>query len=145
MVGSVLAPMAVSLPPPPIAMLGGPEAGPRAQRHRAVYFASISVGLIALGATTAARLAAFVPPALIATLAGLALLNVVVTSIEDAVKGPLRIGPIVAFATALSDISLLGLGPIFWSLAFGTGVSWALENGGRAQLNEATDDEATTM
>jgi predicted benzoate:H+ symporter BenE len=42
-------------------------------------------------------------------------------------EGPLLIGPLFAFAIALSDISFLGFGNYFWSLVFGTTVSLLLE------------------
>jgi benzoate membrane transport protein len=39
----------------------------------------------------------------------------------------LILGPIFAFAVALSDMTLLGLGPFFWSLVLGVSVSLLLE------------------
>jgi predicted benzoate:H+ symporter BenE len=41
---------------------------------------------------------------------------------------------LVAFAVAVSDVSLLGLGPYFWSLLFGVAVSWILERDGIREL-----------
>ena len=42
-------------------------------------------------------------------------------------RGPLVLGPLFAFAIALSKISFLGLGPFFWSLVIGMLVSLLLE------------------
>jgi benzoate membrane transport protein len=39
----------------------------------------------------------------------------------------LLLGPLFAFAIALSEISILGFGPFFWALVIGTGVSLVLE------------------
>jgi benzoate membrane transport protein len=41
---------------------------------------------------------------------------------------------LVAFAVAVSDVSLPGLGPYFWSLLFGVAVSWILERDGIREL-----------
>ncbi|WP_375164746.1 hypothetical protein [Arthrobacter sp.] len=50
--------------------------------------------------------------------------------------GPLTLGPLIAFAVAVSDLSMFGLGPYFWSLVFGVAVSWALEGEGVRALRE---------
>ncbi|MDX1600270.1 MAG: benzoate/H(+) symporter BenE family transporter [Anaerolineales bacterium] len=136
--GALFGPIAVSIALGQIPVVGGPEAGPLEDRHRAASAASVLPLLLALGATLAAPLARFVPSALIFTVAGLALIGVLLTSLEDAVRGPLRLGPVAAFAIVLSDISLLGLGPIFWSLVLGSAVSFVLEREGWAQIGEAT-------
>ena len=52
-------------------------------------------------------------------------------------RGPLRLGPLFAVAVASSELSLLGLGPLFWALVVGTGVSLLLEADALRQLREA--------
>lgn len=60
----------------------------------------------------------------------------------DALKkvsgGPLVLGPLLAFAIALSDMSLLGFGPFFWAIAGGIAVSRIAEHRGWHQLHEAS-------
>jgi len=136
LVGSLFGPMAASLAVVLVPLVGGPGAGRRDHRYRAVFASCIMVGLIAAGAKTATDLAMFVPSELIVSLAGLALIPVLTNALGDTVRGPLRLGPVVAFATALSDVSLLGLGPFFWSLALGTGISLVLERDGWTQIRD---------
>ncbi len=138
LVGALFGPLAVSIALGGIPIVGGPEAGPLEDRHRAASAASVLPLLFALGATLAAPLAMFVPSELIFTVAGLALIGVLQASLADVVRGPLQLGPVVAFAVVLSDISLLGLGPLFWSLLLGSAVSFVLERDGWAQLGKAT-------
>jgi predicted benzoate:H+ symporter BenE len=48
-------------------------------------------------------------------------------ALEQVITGPLRLGPLVAFAVASSTLSLFGLGAAFWALAFGTMTSLLVE------------------
>lgn len=134
--GALFGPIAVSIALGQIPVVGGPDAGPLEDRHRAASAASVLPLLIAVGATLAVPVAMFVPSELIFTVAGLALIGVLVTTLADVVRGPLRLGPVIAFAVVLSDISLLGLGPFFWSLVLGTGVSLVLEHESWTQLRD---------
>jgi benzoate membrane transport protein len=127
MVASPIGPSAVSLAVPLVPLTAGPTAGEPSIRYRSVYLPAGALLLIALLAGTAADLAALVPPILLLALAGLALVGVLVSSLREIVRGPLLLGPIFAFAIALSDMRLLDLGPFFWSLVLGTGVSLLLE------------------
>jgi predicted benzoate:H+ symporter BenE len=56
-----------------------------------------------------------------------------VVSIKEIARGPLTLGPLFAFAIALSDMTLFGLGPFFWSLILGTAISLLLEREGWAE------------
>lgn len=139
MVGSLFGPIAIAIPTPVLPIIGGPEAGPLEHRYRAAILSSLSWLLIALGAGAAAPLAMFVPRELIISIAGLALVSVLLAALKEVVSGPLTLGPVIAFAVVLSDISLLGLGPFFWALVLGTGISLLLEREGWARLREASE------
>jgi benzoate membrane transport protein len=128
LVASSVGPSAVSLAVPLVPLTSGPTAGDLSVRHRSVYLPAGALLMIALLASTAADLAALVPPILLLALAGLALVGVLVSSLREIARGPLLLGPIFAFAIALSDMRLLGLGPFFWSLVLGTGISLLLES-----------------
>ncbi len=141
-VGAFFGPIAVSIGVGAIPIVGGPEAGPLEDRHRAATAASVLPLIFALGATLAAPLSRFVPSELILTIAGLALIDILMSSLADVVRGPLRLGPVITFAVVLSDISLLGLGPFFWSLVLGTGFSLLLEREGWEQLQKASNESA---
>jgi benzoate membrane transport protein len=141
MAGSFWGPVAVSLALPPVLLTASPEAGPREIRYRAVFLPASAGLLIALFASTAAALAVLVPSTLLLTMAGLALLGGLIGAIKEVAKGPLILGPVFAFAIALSDMEVLGLGPFFWALVIGAAVSLLLEREGwrrlRSEIEEA--------
>jgi benzoate membrane transport protein len=134
LLGSLLGPTAVSLSLPATALVAGAEAGEHQLRHRAVYLASGSVLLIALLAGIAADLPAIIPLPLLLTLAGLAVVDLLASALRQITQGPLLLGPLFAFAIALSEISLLGFGPFFWALLIGMGISLLLERDGLRKL-----------
>lgn len=141
-VGSFWGPLAASLALPPLLLTAGPGAGPHGLRYRAVFLPAAAGLSIALFASTATDIATLVPTTLLLTMAGLALIGALVSALKEITKGPLVLGPIFAFAIALSDITLLGLGPFFWSLVGGAGVSLLLERDGWRRLRtEAIAEE----
>jgi len=139
MVASSIGPSAVSLAVPLAPLTAGPTAGDLPIRYRSVYVPAGALLLVALLAATAADLAVLVPPTLLLALAGLALVGVLVSALREIASGPLRLGPIFAFAIALSDMRLLDLGPFFWSLVLGTGISLLLEREEWKQLHELAE------
>jgi benzoate membrane transport protein len=80
-----------------------------------------------MSAAVVADLPTMVPLPLLLAVAGLALLGVLGQALGEMTMGPLRFGPIVAFAIASSTLSLWGLGAAFWAIALGTLASWLLE------------------
>src|SRR5918994_2192247 len=128
--GSFLGPIVVSLALPPVLLTAGPGAGDRSIRYRSTYLPVVAGLGIALFASTAADLAGLVPSVLLLSMAGLALVGALVVSIKEIARGPLTLGPLFAFAIALSDMTLFGLGPFFWSLVLGTAISLLLEREG---------------
>ena len=136
--GSWFGPVTVSLALPSLLLAAGPAAGEHGLRYRAVYLPVIAGLSIALFAGTAAELAVLVPPVLLLTMAGLALLPALIAALRAITSGPLVFGPLFALAIALSDISLFGLGPFFWSLVLGTLVSLLFEREGWNELRETT-------
>jgi benzoate membrane transport protein len=126
-VGSLLGPTAVSLSLPATALVSGPEAGEHELRHRSVYLASGALVLIGVLAGIAADLPEIIPLPLLLALAGLAVVSVLAHALQQIAQGPLVLGPLFAFAIALSKISMLGFGPFFWALVIGTGISLLFE------------------
>lgn len=103
------------------ALCAGPEAGPdKKQRYLASVVAGITyfpLGLLA-GFTTVFIAAS--PPLLVQTLAGLALLPSLISSLTVTLeKEPHRLAAILTFITAASGISILGIGAAFWGLLVG--------------------------
>lgn len=140
--GSLLGPTAVSLALPLVALAAAPEAGELPVRHRAVYFGAGAVILIALLAGVAAMIPAIIPLPLLLALAGLALEPVLAGALQAVTKGPLRLGPLFAFAVALSKISFFGFGPLFWLLVLGMVISLLLERKEMGAQRASTTDHA---
>lgn len=138
-VGSFLGPTGVSLSLPATSLMAGPGAGEHAIRHRSVYLAAGVALLIGLLAGVAAGLAGIIPAALLLTMAGLSVVDVLGNALKQATQGPLFLGPLFAFAVALSEISFLGFGNYFWSLVIGTAVSLLLEGDELRALRERED------
>jgi benzoate membrane transport protein len=136
-VASLFGPVMVSLALPPQLLAAGPGAGDREIRYRAAIIPIAASLLIALFAGTAADIAVLIPPVLLLTMAGLALLPALTSALRDLTAGPLLLGPLFAFAIALSDMSLFGLGKFFWSLVIGTAVSVVFEREGWRELRAA--------
>lgn len=127
MFGSFFGPMGISLSLPGSAITAGPEAGHHDLRRWAACVAAVFSVLIALSAGFASDLLVFIPSALLDAIVGLAVLGILIQALTEVTKGPLRMGPIVAFAVAVSDLELLGLGRFFWAIVFGVAVSLLLE------------------
>jgi benzoate membrane transport protein len=134
---SFLGPVAVSLALPPVLLTAGPAAGPPEVRYRSVFLPVVAGLGIALFASTAADLATLVPATLLLTVAGLALVGPLGAALKEIVRGPLVLGPLFAFAIALSDMTLGGLGPFFWSLTLGAAISFVFERDGWKRLRSA--------
>jgi benzoate membrane transport protein len=142
--GSFVGPIAVSLALPPVLLAAGPGAGVPSLRYRSVYLPAAAGLLIALFASTAADLAVLVPSTLLLAMAGLALVGALVGALKEITHGPLVLGPIIAFAIALSEMTLFGLGPFFWSLVLGAITSLFLEREGWKRLRaEAAESRST--
>ena len=138
MAGAVLGPVPVCMVALFAPLTAGPEVGEREVRHWSVYAAGTILIVIALGASVAAHLPSLLPLPLLLALAGLALVGVLAQSLGEMVRGPLLVGPLFAFAVASSQLTLFGLGPLFWALVIGTGVSLVLEAEALHELRETT-------
>ncbi len=125
--GSIFGPMGVSLSLPATALIAGPDAGAHPLRHRAALMAGTAAVVLALLAGYASDLENLVDPRLLVAVVGLAVVGVLIGALQQVVSGPLVLGPIFAFGIAMSDLSLLGLGPFFWALAFGLAISRLVE------------------
>lgn len=126
-VGSVFGPMGVSLSLPATALTAGPDAGEHDVRYLAAHIAATASLLVALSAGFASDLLDFIPGSLLDAIVGLAALAILARALGEVTKGPLILGPVVAFAVAVSGLQLLGLGRFFWAIVFGIGVSLLLE------------------
>jgi benzoate membrane transport protein len=67
------------------------------------------------------------PPALIAVLAGLAMLRVLGTAFTAAFHGRFVLGALVTFLVTVAGLPILSIGAPFWGLVFGVATSFILE------------------
>lgn len=125
--GSLLGPLGVSLSLPATALCAGPDAGDHDVRYWSAVLAGSTGLAIALLAGVATDVAAAVPPTLLAAIVGLAVLGILATALRQVTAGPLTWGPLFAFAISQSELELASLGPFFWALVGGLGVSLVLE------------------
>lgn len=126
-VGSFFGPVPVCMGALRVPLTAGPEAGERSVRVWAVH--ASAAGLIAIGLLggVAAGIPTALPLALLLAVAGLALVGVLGQALDEITRGPLRLGPLLAFAVTGSHLSLGGLGAPFWALVLGTLVVRLLE------------------
>lgn len=124
---SLLGAVGLSLSLPATAYTGGPDAGPVETRYWSVLVGASLLILMGLLAGFSTLISELLPGAVLVTVSGLALLGVLSDALKRITQGPLIWGPLFAFAIALSDLSLLGLGPFFWAIAGGIVVSRLVE------------------
>ena len=103
------------------AICAGPEADDNPHTR---YLAGVMTGLVyllaGLGGATVISLFLIAPPALIATLAGLALLSTIGNALSNALSEPQgREAALVTFMTTVSGITFFGIGAPFWALILG--------------------------
>ncbi|MDA9981588.1 benzoate/H(+) symporter BenE family transporter [Gammaproteobacteria bacterium] len=112
--------------------------------HHRQYTAGIFVAVLGLffglfsSFFTALMLAS--PPAFIATLAGLAMLRVLQTSMTTAFGGTCTFGALITFLVTLADVPIFNLGAPFWGLVFGCTTSWVLERADYTRTISSAED-----
>jgi benzoate membrane transport protein len=103
------------------AIMAGPDSHPDRSKR---WIASVTGGavyvVLGIGAGLAASLVSATPPLLIATVAGLAMLGALVSSIAASLEQPEnRIVAIITFLVVASGIVIVGIGSPFWGLLAG--------------------------
>ena len=103
------------------ALCTGPEAHPDpAERWKAGVFYAIWWGLIALFGASLVGLFGALPPALLATVAGTALLGSMAGAMGAALSADQdRLAAAGTLAVTASGVTLMGVGSAFWGLVFG--------------------------
>ncbi len=142
LVASVFGPIGVSLSLPATALAAGRDAGTAPVRFRAAQMAGGASVIIALLAGYASDLETLVARSLLTAVIGLAVVGVFAGALKQVVSGPLVLGPLFAFGIAVSDLSLLGLGPFFWALVLGLAISRLVEHHAWAGLQASVDQES---
>lgn len=108
------------------ALCMGPEAHPDpARRWRAAAAAGVLYLVTAMFAAPLASVFAALPFELVATIAGLALLPTIARGLQAAVAVEAEREPaVITFLTTASGLTLFGIGPAFWGVAFGAAALW---------------------
>lgn len=103
------------------ALCTGPDAHPDpAQRWMTGPFYALFWGLIALFGASVVGLFMALPPALLATVAGTALLGSTAGALGSALSGEQdRLAAAGTLAVTVSGVTLMGVGSAFWGLVFG--------------------------
>lgn len=103
------------------AICAGPDADENpATRYKSVVVAGVLYSIVGLMGATVISLFLIAPKALVVTIAGLALLSTISTSLTTALKAPeWRDAGLVTFMTTVSGISFFGIGAPLWALIFG--------------------------
>ncbi|MDQ0510181.1 benzoate/H(+) symporter BenE family transporter [Ancylobacter amanitiformis] len=110
----------------------GPDTHPDpAKRWPATSFYALSYLVLAAGGASVVALIAALPPGLVATFAGLALLGPLVNALGTAMAdAPRRFPAVLTLAVTASGVSLLGIGSAFWGLVAGL-VALGIDHAGR--------------
>ena len=122
------------------ALCAGPEAHPDPdRRYWSAIIAGVGYTVMGLGAAIAVAVMAVAPPAVIAAVAGLALLGALIGSLAASVAEPTgREASVITILITASGVSFFGIGAAFWGLVAGTVLyAWDTRKSRRAT---ATDD-----
>lgn len=106
----------------------GPDVDPDPkQRYKAAVWAGAFYLLIGVFANAVAGLFTAFPAALVAAIAGLALLGTIANSLSDSLsQADARVPAILTFLTTTSGLEVFGIGSAFWGLAIGI-AAWHLQ------------------
>ncbi len=112
------------------AIAGDPSVHPDASlRYGALVVDGLLLMLAALFATTLLGVFRLIPLPAIRTVAGLAILPVLLTSLQQSVGvEKRRWGALVALLIAASNVEFLGIGSVFWALILAPPVSWLVDS-----------------
>jgi benzoate membrane transport protein len=110
------------------ALCAGPEAHPDPdRRYWSAIIAGIGYTVMGLGAAIAVAVMAVAPPAVIAAVAGLALIGALTGSLAVSVSQPTgREAALTTILITASGLSFFGIGAAFWGLVAGA-VLYALD------------------
>ncbi len=124
---SLLGPAGISLSLPATALTAGEEAGAHASRYLIACIVGFAAVALALLSGFVVPFALALPDVLLVVGVGVAVLGILSTALQKMTAGPLTWGPLFAFAIALSDLTIAGLGPFFWAIVGGSLVSFFVE------------------
>ncbi len=103
------------------------------------YIGGVLVALLAIAfglvAPTVTDLMTAAPPGFIATLGGLALLNVLQGAFTAGFSSRVPKSALIAFMVTISNVEIANIGAPFWSIIAGLVAAWTLERTARREVN----------
>ena len=128
---------------PMTAMNSSENAGPREDRYAATVVSMCFTILVAIFASIVVPFLNSLPVNLIYTIAGLSLLGVILSCLQDAFSaGRFQLSAIFAFVIALSQVSFFGIGSSFWALLVGFLIAAIVETDDLKTILRAQKTEA---
>lgn len=110
------------------ALCSAKETGPKEKRYIAAFFSGILLCIFAIFASIILSLIILIPMAIIKIIAGLALLNFLLSTFQQSFRsGKFQMGAFFAFIFAMSGIHFFGISSTFWALVVGLCVSLFIE------------------
>lgn len=112
---------------PTVAMMAGPDIGPKEKRYSAAVTAGVLMVVVAIISPIVISFTRSVPPSFIDVLAGVAMLSVIVNNFTQAFSSSLKMGALFALIITMSGISIFSIGATLWAIIGGTIISLLLE------------------
>ncbi|MGO4890477.1 benzoate/H(+) symporter BenE family transporter [Anaerobacillus sp. MEB173] len=110
------------------ALCSSNEVGPMDKRYVAAFVSGVWMCIFGLFASISLALILLLPLAFIKLIAGLALINVLLSSFQRSFSGgQFQMGAFFSLVIAMSGINFYGISSTFWALAGGWCISWFLE------------------
>lgn len=110
------------------ALCSSKETGPKEKRYIAAFFSGVLLCIFGLFASITFSLILLIPIAIIKIIAGLALLNFLLSTFQQSFRsGEFQMGAFFAFIIAMSGIHFYGISSTFWALVGGICISLFLE------------------
>lgn len=109
---------------PMTAICSSNEAGPKEGRYAASVINGITFALFGVVGSFAIAFVSIIPSALVSVLAGLAMINVLIQSLNEGFKSmKFKTGAFAAFVVGIANQPILGIGAAFWALVIGVVVA----------------------
>jgi benzoate membrane transport protein len=118
----------VNIAGPMTAICSAPDAGPQEGRYASVLVNALIYGIFGITASVAVPFVVALPPPLISTIAGLAMINVLLGSLQHTFSaGKFQVGAFFSLCIAMSGITVIDIAAPVWALAGGVLVSLLME------------------
>lgn len=110
------------------ALCASPDVGPKEGRYVGAIVSGVIMCVFGFFASVVLDLILLMPQALVKIIAGLALINVLLNSLQRSFNGSkFQLGAFFTLAIAMSGIKFFGISSAFWALVGGWLISWFLE------------------